>query len=430
MYQDGSITRNYPKALELFQKAANQGKISALSYIGKMYKKGQGVSRNYATAIQYIKIAAEQGDAVGQYLLGTMYQYAFGVPRNYVAALEWYKSAAELNHPNAIITLGEMYKEGSVCVNQNYAQSIEWFQKAVEQGYGSANVFLGIMYEKGLGVDKDHVKALKCYNQALNFNSIGLSTIKKSQIMVLLALQKMLKNLSTQMFKAPFETNHFIDIIDIIFIDQGRPFEKIIDFIIANGGNINVTDLNGVTLLMFACVMNNYNATEKLIINGANKNAADNHATVMHYAINNADPKLLTFMLEQGCTIDTPDSDGDSPEFWAIEIENLKTICELKRHDGSYYLVDLNRIQGSTNENLIESAKIYNATKCIAYLEQCIAIRHTESLNNTTQQQTNLFFSPNHVAGCDELVDNNLEVHSPSERVESLVTNFSKCIIS
>ena len=152
----------------------------------------------------------------------------------------------------------------------------------------------------------------------------------------------------------------------------------------------------------------------------------------MHYAINNADPKLLTFILDQGCTIDIPDSDEDYPEFWAIErdnIEKLKIICELKRHDGSYYLVDLNRIQGSTNRNLIESVKMYNSTKCIAYLEQHIGIRYKESLNNTTQQ-TALFFPPNHVADSDEIIDNNLEVHSPSERIESLCTNFNRCIIS
>ena len=50
---------------------------------------------NYKKAIEWYEKAAEQGDAEAQYNLGVMYENGQGVDVNYKKAIEWYEKAAE-----------------------------------------------------------------------------------------------------------------------------------------------------------------------------------------------------------------------------------------------------------------------------------------------------------------------------------------------
>lgn len=46
-------------------------------------------------------------------------------------------------------------------------------------------------------------------------------------------------------------------------------------------------------------------------------------------------------------------------------------------------MVDTNKIQGSTDKNLLDSAKHYKSTKCIAYLNQLIVDREEQQTSET-----------------------------------------------
>ena len=92
---------NFPKAVECYTKAAEQGYAEAQFNLGVMYDDGQGVAQNYAEAAKWFTKAAEQGYADAQYLLGEMYISGQGVKANDEKAIQWLRKAAKQGHAKA-----------------------------------------------------------------------------------------------------------------------------------------------------------------------------------------------------------------------------------------------------------------------------------------------------------------------------------------
>ena len=120
---------------------------------------------DYATALRELRPLAEKGNAEAQTYLGLMYRYGEGVPQNYVEAVKWYRKAAAQGHARAQNTLGNRYRLGQG-VPQDYNEAAKWYRKAAEQGYAGAQYSLGISYDKGEGVPQNHAEALRWYRKA------------------------------------------------------------------------------------------------------------------------------------------------------------------------------------------------------------------------------------------------------------------------
>ena len=60
---------------------------------------------DYTKAVEYYQKAAEQGNAAAQYNLGVYYYNGEGVPQSYTEAVKWFKKAAEQGHAKAIEVL-------------------------------------------------------------------------------------------------------------------------------------------------------------------------------------------------------------------------------------------------------------------------------------------------------------------------------------
>jgi len=120
---------------------------------------------DYATALRELRPLAEKGNAEAQTYLGLMYRYGEGVPKNYVEALKWVRKAVEQDYATAQHTLGSMYYRGQG-VPQDYAQAVKWYRKAAVQGLAQAQNNLGAMYEMGRGVPQDHAEAVRWYRKA------------------------------------------------------------------------------------------------------------------------------------------------------------------------------------------------------------------------------------------------------------------------
>lgn len=87
-------TKDEAKAVEWFEKAANQS-AEAQSCLGVMYAHGTfGLSRNDSKAVEWFQKAAEQGNAVSQLSLGIIYAAGRGVPKDGVRAYAWFDLAA------------------------------------------------------------------------------------------------------------------------------------------------------------------------------------------------------------------------------------------------------------------------------------------------------------------------------------------------
>ena len=73
MYANGEgVPKDPAKAVELFQKAAEQGNVDAQNNLGVMYYAGEGVPRDETKAKEWFKKAAAQGNADAQANLDAM----------------------------------------------------------------------------------------------------------------------------------------------------------------------------------------------------------------------------------------------------------------------------------------------------------------------------------------------------------------------
>ena len=117
---------DYPRALEIFTRLAEQGDADAQFALGVMYANGKGVPKDASQAAAWYRKAAEQGDAKAQFNLGLMYANGEGVPKDASQAVTWYRKAAEKGHARAQFNLGGMYYNGEG-VPKDYVQAAKWF---------------------------------------------------------------------------------------------------------------------------------------------------------------------------------------------------------------------------------------------------------------------------------------------------------------
>jgi TPR repeat protein len=167
MYFNGGqgVPKDGRKAVEWWRKAADQGNAWAQNKLGDLYENGRGVPQDNRQAVEWHQKAAEQGHAGSQYNLGLMYADGRGVPKDDHKAAEWWQKAATQSNTEAQYNLGRMYADGRG-VPRDDRKAVEWWQKAADQGNAEAQNNLGAMYQNERGVPKDDRKAVEWYQKA------------------------------------------------------------------------------------------------------------------------------------------------------------------------------------------------------------------------------------------------------------------------
>jgi len=168
VFQAGRIAaeqKDYLQASQLFEKAAAAGSAVAITNLGNLYFRGDGVPQDYAKARQLFEKGAAAGISVAMNNLGSLYENGNGVPKDYVEARKWFEEAAAAGQPNAMNALGSIYYNGSG-VPKDYAQARQWYQKAAAAGQANAMTNLGLLYNNGNGVAQDYAAARTWYEKA------------------------------------------------------------------------------------------------------------------------------------------------------------------------------------------------------------------------------------------------------------------------
>lgn len=147
------------------RELAEKGEPRAQTDLGLLYAKGIGVEKDYPTALQWFQRAAAQNAPRAQYYVGLMYERGYGVPRSYEAALEWYRRAAANNSPLAELAVARFYGRG-LGVERDPAQRTSWLLRAANQGNPQAQFILGNIYRRGLDVQQDLPTAAQWYQRA------------------------------------------------------------------------------------------------------------------------------------------------------------------------------------------------------------------------------------------------------------------------
>ncbi|MCL2697018.1 MAG: sel1 repeat family protein [Oscillospiraceae bacterium] len=91
------IEQDSKKALEWYEKAADQNHANAQGAIGSMYLHGREgvIAKDESKAFEWFKKAAEQGSATSQFFLGMCYYAGTGIKADQKQAIKWFKIAAD-----------------------------------------------------------------------------------------------------------------------------------------------------------------------------------------------------------------------------------------------------------------------------------------------------------------------------------------------
>ncbi len=92
--QFSGFEKDYVKAAEWYERAAEKGHKNAQRLLGCLYHDGKGVKQDFKKAFEWWTQAADQGDYIAQCRVGHCYEYGEGVEQSYDQALAWYTKFA------------------------------------------------------------------------------------------------------------------------------------------------------------------------------------------------------------------------------------------------------------------------------------------------------------------------------------------------
>lgn len=95
------VEKDYAKAFECFQMAADYGIPEAITNLGYCYERGINVDVDYTRAVELYEKAASLGDSSGMNNLGWCYEQGLGVEQSYEQAYEYYCRASMKNNASA-----------------------------------------------------------------------------------------------------------------------------------------------------------------------------------------------------------------------------------------------------------------------------------------------------------------------------------------
>ena len=168
-YEDGLMayaSRNFAKAGQQFEAAAEQGNPGAEHMLMRLFSEGklQAADLNHET-LKWTRKAAEKGVTQAQFELAEIYAKKQG---NVKSAIQWYRLAADQIHPDAFFELGEIYKQGAENVKADPQKSIRMYQIAAsefdvfaQKGNAKYQFNLAKMYQHSKGVTKNIKLAIK-----------------------------------------------------------------------------------------------------------------------------------------------------------------------------------------------------------------------------------------------------------------------------
>lgn len=125
---------------------------------GNEYYSGTNtVSKDYQRAFEWFQKAALRGHPMAQCILGLMYQEGHGIPKDEKKAFVWYKKSANQDYIPAQTKVGNCYALG-YGVERDPVEAKKWFQKAADQGDEIARAHFNKLNRKGL--TEENINAL------------------------------------------------------------------------------------------------------------------------------------------------------------------------------------------------------------------------------------------------------------------------------
>ncbi|KAH0501843.1 Death ligand signal enhancer, partial [Microtus ochrogaster] len=156
---------HHTEAFSYFQRAADRGYSKAQYNVGLCLEHGRGTPRDLGKAILFYHLAAIQGHSLAQYryarcLLQSSASLSDPERQKAVSML---KQAADSGLREAQAFLGVLFTKEP---NLDEQRAVKYLWLAASNGDSQSRFHLGVCYERGLGVQRNLVEAVKCYQQS------------------------------------------------------------------------------------------------------------------------------------------------------------------------------------------------------------------------------------------------------------------------
>ncbi|WP_010298196.1 F-box/SEL1-like repeat protein [Candidatus Odyssella thessalonicensis] len=154
-------------AVEMLQRAVQEGSIEAIYTLGIMYYYGKGIEKNHTMAIQFLErfkntppeafadevIDESVGDMTDFYmgkatfLLGKIFYEGTAGEKNFKKAVEYLKECYPTKKSG--FYLGDIYENGGRGIETDNKEAAYWYAKAAEDGNEEAQRRLNVMVAEG-----------------------------------------------------------------------------------------------------------------------------------------------------------------------------------------------------------------------------------------------------------------------------------------
>ena len=155
---------------------ANNGDVGAIYELGKVYFYGAGVEKDFGKAKEYFETAAEKGSVGANYYLGKIYYNGNGVQTNHVKAKEYFEKSANADNVFSTYYLGKLYYWGD----------------GVEKNHDKANAFKNSILNKPLYANQD--TDIESFYSMADFESTTKDYVNQLQQKIIVEYGKLFGN--------------------------------------------------------------------------------------------------------------------------------------------------------------------------------------------------------------------------------------------
>src|SRR5574344_269748 len=169
-YQNGchGVAIDSVRAMQLFQKAANQGNNDAKVYLSDYYIFSRIVPHDTIKCYTLCKEAADANCPYGLFALGVCYEYGYGVSEDTTKAVQLYEQAYKMKDGHAAYTLSVAYEYGDLNLQKDMKKGFELSKKSFQWGCYKACQLLATYYAQ----DKKFKEAWEVINKGLEMNDV------------------------------------------------------------------------------------------------------------------------------------------------------------------------------------------------------------------------------------------------------------------
>lgn len=158
----GATEKDFVCARSYLVQSASQGRSRAQTLFAYLLATGQGGSVDVPRAIRLYNVAAEQGDVNAQNNLGEIHETGRGVPRNPDQAILWYERAAAQGMGSAQFNAGRLWAIG-VGEKKDPARARAFLVQAEGNGVPQARQVIDWLDRQGVG-QSDEAPAARSAN--------------------------------------------------------------------------------------------------------------------------------------------------------------------------------------------------------------------------------------------------------------------------